>query len=44
MTSLAFITATDSLYFQAELTGNKILFDFPGIVWAPLDADKEISF
>jgi len=44
MTSLAFIIATDSLYFKAEVTGNQILFDFPGITWAPLDADKEISF
>jgi len=44
MTSLAFIIATDSFDFKAELTGNQVLFNFPEITWAPLDADKEISF
>ena len=33
-----------SFYYETELTGNQVEFNFPGIVWQPADADKNISF
>lgn len=46
MTSLNFNMASNknSLYFEAELVGNQVVFDLPTITWAPLNADKEILF
>jgi hypothetical protein len=46
MTSLNFNLASSSksFYFEAELTGNQVIFDFPSITWAPLNADKQITF
>ena len=44
MTSLAFKLTSDTFYFETELTGNQVEFNFPAITWAPINADKEISF
>ena len=44
MTSLAFKVTSDTFYFETELTGNQVEFNFPAITWAPINADKKISF
>ena len=44
MTSLAFKLTSDTFYFETELAGNQVEFNFPAITWAPINADKEISF
>ena len=44
MTSLAFKLISETFYFETELTGNQVEFNFPAITWAPINADKEISF
>ena len=43
-TSLAFKLTSDTFYFETELTGNQVEFNFPAITWAPINADKKISF
>ncbi len=44
MTSQSLKSTSDTFYFETELTGNQVEFDFPAITWAPFDVDKDISF
>jgi hypothetical protein len=46
MTSLSFNLAAPatSFYYESELAGIQVVFDFPAIDWVPIDAEKSISF